>query len=463
MFIGRKKELTKLNKMYNQDTFQCAIIYGRRRVGKTFLITQFLKGKNAVYFAAEEYSSKVLLDKFSDLILKKIPSKFFNSFDSFEKAVSYLGEKSVIQRLIIVIDEFQYWAYQNKGIISALQNLIDHQLKDTKLFIILCGSYISFMEKEILGYRSPLYGRRTGQFKIEPFDFFDASLFLKGYGFENRMLSYSVLGGVPQYLRYFNVKKSLKDNIIENILDKNAFLHEEPYFLLKQALKEPAVYFSVIEAVATGYTKYNEISTKIGTDCGFYINTLIELNILKREIPAGAKKTSRKSIYKINDNFFRFWFRFVADAAALIEQEKYEILYNERIQDHLSEYAGEIFEEVCIQYLKRVNGKGMLPFTFYQIGKWWGSNKYKKKQEEIDIVALDGKENVLFAECKWRNEPVDKSTVENLVGKGRIFSCKNKYYMVFCKSGFTRGAKEYAERNLIKCLIKDQLFLNDSK
>lgn len=172
--------------------------------------------------------------------------------------------------------------------------------------------------------------------------------------------------------------KSIKENIMENILNKNSFLHEEPYFLLKQELKEPAVYFSLIEAVAKGASRYNDISTKIGMDCGFYLNSLIELQILQKEIPVGEKKTSRKSLYKVKDNLFKFWFRFLSDAKPLIEQELYEEVFDSMIEPFLSQYAGNMFEEACIQYLKKLNGKKLLPFIFFEVGRWWRSNKMKK-------------------------------------------------------------------------------------
>lgn len=447
MFIGRISEIGTLNKMYSEDRFHCAIVYGRRRVGKTYMITQFLQGRNSVYFAAEEYNHKILLDKFSAQILSKFPSQYINTFDSFEKAILYLSEQSKEQRLVLVIDEFQYWAYQNRGIISTLQNLIDHYLKESKIFLIICGSYISFMENEILVYKSPLYGRRTAQFKIEPFDFFDSALFFPQYNMEEKLLTYAVLGGIPQYLRCFSPEMSIKENIIDNLLNKNSFLYEEPYFLLKQELKEPAVYFSLIEAVAKGASKYNDISTKIGMDCGFYLNSLVELQILQKEIPVGDKKTSRKSVYKVKDNLFKFWFRFISDAKPLVEQELYEEVFNSMIEPFLSQYAGSVFEEVCIQYLKKLNGKKLLPFIFFEIGRWWGSNKIKKREEEIDILAVDNNSNALIGECKWKNEKLDMRIVKELMEKGSLLQYKSKYYVLFSKSGFSDAVITFAKEH----------------
>jgi AAA+ ATPase superfamily predicted ATPase len=332
VFIGRESELSSLNKLYNEDNFQFAVIYGRRRVGKTTLITEFCKDKPNIFFVAEEYNDKIALENFSDKILTYFDMKdFVGRFETWEKAFLYLGKQAKNERLVVVIDEFPYIVNSNKGIPSLLQNLIDHNLKDTKLFLIVCGSSMSFIEKEVLSYKSPLYGRRTAQYIIDPFDFFDSSKFFPKYSLEDKVKSYGVLGGIPQYLLKFNDSMSIEDNIKEYILSKASYLHEEPKNLLKQELREPALYNSVIEAIAVGASKLNEIATRVGEDtdkCAKYIKTLLELRILKKESPAGEEGTSRKSIYKLQDNLFRFWYRFVFHNVSLVEQEMVDYIYS---------------------------------------------------------------------------------------------------------------------------------------
>ncbi len=448
MFIGRDFELNSLNKLYEEDKFQFAVIYGRRRVGKTTLIKEFCKSKANIFYVAEEYNDKIALESFSDKILTYFDMKdFISSFESWEKAFMYLGKQAKDERLVVVIDEFPYIVNSNKSIPSLLQNLIDHHLKDTKLFLIICGSSMSFIEKEVLSYKSPLYGRRTAQFIIEPFDFFDSSKFFPKYNLEDRVKAYGALGGIPQYLLKFNDEKSIKDNIKEAFLNKSSYLYEEPKNLLKQELREPALYNSMIEAIANGSTKLNEIATKVGesTDkCAKYLRTLLELRILKKETPASEEGISRKSIYRIQDNLFKFWYRFVFDNASLVEQEMIDYVYSNKILPELNNYMGAVFEDICIEYLKRKNKKLELPFVFEKIGRWWGNNPIKKREEEIDILAIS-KQSVLFGECKWTRVPINMDVVNSLIEKSSIFSYSQKYYAFFSKSGYTEDVKSFVK------------------
>lgn len=457
MFIGREFELNSLNNLYEEDKFQFAVIYGRRRVGKTTLITEFCKNKPNIFYAAEEYNDKIALENFSDKILTYFDMKdYVSTFESWEKAFMYLGKQAKNQRLIVVIDEFPYIVNSNKSIPSLLQNLIDHHLKDTKLFLIICGSSMSFIEKEVLSYKSPLYGRRTAQFIIEPFDFFDSSRFFPKYDLEDKVRAYGVLGGIPQYLSKFNDSMSIEDNIKKYILSKASYLHEEPKNLLKQELREPAVYNSLIEAIAGGASKLNEIATRIGESsdkCAKYIKTLLELRILKKEAPVGEEGVSRKSTYRLQDNLFGFWYRFVFHNASLVEQEMVDYIYNRKISGEFNNYLGSVFEDICIQFLIRKNKKMELPFVFEKIGRWWGNNPHKKREEEIDILAIS-KQNAIFGECKWTNEVIHMDVVNSLIEKSTILNYPQKYYVFFSKSGFTKDVKEFAKGSNIIYLFK---------
>lgn len=447
MFVGRDYELNSLNKLYEENKFQLAVIYGRRRVGKTTLIKEFCKDKPNIFYVAEEYNDKIALENFSDKILTHFDMKaYISSFESWEKAFMYLGKQSKEERLIVVLDEFPYIVNSNKSIPSLLQNLIDHYLKDTKLFLIICGSSMSFIEREVLSYKSPLYGRRTAQYIIDPFDFFDSSKFFPKYNLEDCVKAYGILGGIPQYLSKFTDESNIQENIKRYILNKSSYLYEEPKNLLKQELREPALYNSIIEAIANGSTKLNEIATKVGenTDkCAKYIKTLLELRILRKETPAGEEGISRKSIYRLQDNLFKFWYRFVFDNVSLIEQEMIDHVYGEKIQPELSNYLGAVFEDICTEYLKRKNKKMELPFVFDKIGRWWGNNPIKKREEEIDILAIN-KQNALFGECKWTNSPVDMGVVNSLIEKSSILNYSQKYYIFFSKSGYTEEVRRLA-------------------
>ncbi|EGD51887.1 DUF234 DEXX-box ATPase [Thermoanaerobacter ethanolicus JW 200] len=457
MFIGREYELETLNKLYNEDKFHFIVMYWRRRVGKTTLLTEFCKDKPSIFFVAEEYNDKIALESFSDKILSYFGlGGLVSRFESWEKAFLFLAQQAKDKRLVVVIDEFPYIVNSNKSIPSLLQNLIDHHLKDTKLFLIICGSSVSFIEKEILSYKSPLYGRRTAQLIVEPFNFFESRKFFPNYDFENQVIAYGVLGGIPQYLNNFDSTKDVYENIKTKILDKASYLYEEPKLLLRQEVREPSLYNSIIEAIASGSSKLNEISTKVGVDtdkCSKYISTLIDLKILEKITPVELKDKSRKSIYKIKDNFFRFWYRFVFTNKALIEQGLIDEVLENKIKPFINEFIGEVYEEICMDYLKILNKKKKLPFIFEKIGKWWGNNPYKRREEEIDIVALD-KNNIIFGECKWQNKKVDISVLNSLIEKSALFNYQNKYYILFSKSGFTDDVINFAKNNSNVFLIE---------
>lgn len=450
MFIGREYEIETLNKLYSKEEFEFVVMYGRRRVGKTTLLSEFCNNKPAIFFVAEEYNSNLSLKNFSKQILEYFKmTDYISTFESWEKAFMFLAKQSENKQLVLVMDEFPYLVQSNNTLPSLLQNLIDHHLKATKLFIVICGSSMSFMEKEVLSYKSPLFGRRTAQMLIEPFDFYNSSKFFPKYSFVERVEAYGVIGGIPQYLEKFNEKYTIEENVKQEILDKSSYLYEEPKNLLKQELREPAVYNSIIEAIATGYTKINEISTKIGEPkdkCAKYLASLNDLHIIIKEIPIMEKENSRKTIYKVNDNLFRFYYNFIFSNKSLIEQHMGSFLYEKKIKPQFAKYLGEIFEKVCIDFLNHQNINGNLPFIFTKIGRWWGNNSKTKTQEEIDIVAIDDS-MILFGECKWRNEKIDMDVVNLLMEKGEISTFgkfEKKYYSFFSKSGFTKSVLEYS-------------------
>jgi AAA+ ATPase superfamily predicted ATPase len=463
MFVGRKYELSVLNKLYNEDSFQLVVMYGRRRVGKTTLMNEFCKNKQHIFFVAQEHNDKMSLESFSQRIfnffgLKNMPT----SFETWEKAFLFLSSNAKEQKIVVILDEFPYIVNSNKSVPSILQNLIDHHLKDTKLFFIICGSSMSFMEKEVLSYRSPLYGRRTAQMLIEPFGYHDVCTnYFKKYSSEDRLIAYGILGGVPQYLQKFKDTDSIGDNIKNVMLRKSSFLLEEPQILLKQELREPALYNSIIEVIAKGASKLNEISTGIKEEndkCAKYIKTLIELDIIKKEIPFGENESSRKSLYSIKDNMFIFWYRFVFENMSLIEQGLTDYLFDEKIEPQINHYMGLIFENVCMQFLKLKNVKRELPFVFEKIGRWWGTNNITRSQEEVDIVVAGGT-NMIIGECKWRNEKTDIQVLNRLIEKGNLFRTFEKYYALFSKRGFKDELINFAQNseNILLYSLEDIL------
>ena len=251
MFVGRDKELEELEKRYTNDKFEFIVMYGRRRVGKTRLLEEFCKNKNHIFFSAKEESKKLSLDTFSKTYNEYMQNNELRPFKDFEALFEQIYIKFKDERLIVVIDEFPYVANADKSLMSTLQHLIDHKFKDSKIFFIFCGSSISFMEYKVLAYKSPLYGRRTGQMKILPISFKDSLAYMQNFSNEDKINAYSIMGGIPHYLNTLNDKASISENITENFFNLSSFLSQEPENLIKQELREPAIYNSVIEAIAT--------------------------------------------------------------------------------------------------------------------------------------------------------------------------------------------------------------------
>lgn len=447
MFIGRERELKALDKLYKSDKFEFAVIYGRRRIGKTALINQFIGNKKAIYFMGVESNARQNLENFSKSIMEcNNGLEMETSFLSFQAALEYVFRLSESERLILVIDEYPYVARASKSLASTLQLLIDRCRDTSKLMLILCGSSMSYMEDNVLAYKAPLYGRRTAQMKILPFDFEETCRYFRHFSDEDKALIYGIAGGTPQYMLQMDDRLSVEDNIKNTYLNPVSFLYEEPTNLLKQEVREPAIYTAIISAIATGSSRMSEISGKIGENtntCSSYIKNLINLEIVQKETPYG-EKSSRKSIYSIRDNMFRFWYRFVLNHISMIEHGATDLVYK-RIEPHLSDYMGKIFEEICRQYLWKQLLSGKLPIEFSSLGRWWGNDSIQKNQAEIDIMGEQDKNTALFGECKWTNEKVDAGVLEPLVKRSQIFSYKNVYLYLFSKSGFTKGCMDKAK------------------
>ena len=448
MFIGRERELLILNSRYSSEKFEFAVIYGRRRVGKTALINEFCKDKKAIFFTGVETNESQNLENLSTSIVEYNTTMPKGAkFSSFQLALEYIFELAKTERIILVLDEYPYVARASKSLTSTLQYLIDKNKEKSKLFLILCGSSMSYMEDEVLAYKSPLYGRRTAQLKVEPFDFFESSLFFKKFSNEDKALAYGMIGGTPQYLLQINENVSIEQNIKEMFLNQSSFLFEEPNNLLKQEVREPSIYNAIITAIATGCTKLNEIANRILEEtsvCSMYIKNLLNLGLVKKETPYG-EKSSRKTLYFIEDNMFCFWYRFILENMALISRGAIDLAYA-HIAPELSTYMGAIFEQICAQYLWKLLLAGKSPVRFKDLGRWWGTNPKTKAQEEIDIMGEQDKNTALFAECKWTNEKVDLGVLETLVKRSELFNYKTKYYYLFSKSGFTKGCADRAKK-----------------
>ena len=448
MFIGRERELNSLEKLYASDKFEFAVIYGRRRVGKTALINHFIRNKKAIYFMGVESNDKQNLENFSKNILEYgVGIQADTAFLSFQAALEYVFQLAEKERLILAIDEYPYVARSSRSLASTLQLLIDKYKENSKLMLILCGSSMSYMEDHVLAYKAPLYGRRTAQMKMQPFDFADACRYFKNFSDEDKALIYGIVGGTPQYLLQMDDKLSIEENIKNTFLNPTSSLFEEPENLLKQEVREPALYNAIITAIATGSARMAEISTKVGAEtsvCAAYLKNLLALGLVQKETPYG-EKASRKSIYAIDDNMFRFWYRFVPENYSIISRGASEIAYK-RMEPHLSDYMGKVFEEICKQYLWKLLLKGQSPVEFGELGRWWGTDPFTHSQTEIDIMGEQDINTALFGECKWTNERVDTGVLETLAKRGQLFHYGKIYLVLFAKRGFTKGCVDMANR-----------------
>ena len=460
MFIGRTKELATLEKAWGKNEFQFLVMYGRCRVGKSMLLTHFAENKHGIYHLAQETSPKIALEQFSKSV-EKFTGQIGLNFSSWEEALESIAAIAESRRIFLIIDEFPYLAESDTSLLSLMQNYIDTKLKNKSLLLILCGSTVSFMEREVLGVKSPLFGRRTGQMRIEPFDYLTGSLFVPNFSNSDKAMTYYVFGGTPHYLAKLDDSRSLAENIIENVLDSHSYLYDEPTLLLKQELREPAIYNAVIEAIASGSSRLNDISTRIGEDiskCGKYLKTLIDLGVVLRQTPIGSKPGAKKTLYSLSDPFFSFWYTFVFPHRTRLMRDSPELIYEEEISRDINQYAGRLFERICEEFLQILNSRRELPFVFRDIGRWWGTCPKTKSQVEIDLVAYGRDNEVLVGECKWTNDLIDMQSVNNFLEKCNTLPNSKKHYVMFSKSGYTKAVIEKAQQQDVLLFELDDLF-----
>ncbi|MCD8129814.1 MAG: ATP-binding protein [Lachnospiraceae bacterium] len=442
-FYCREEELEKLNARYEDNDFECIIIYGRRRVGKTALINEFCKDKPTIFFSALNTTGQENLESLSKAIMSyerpdAVLSPTFRDYDSALDEITLLSED---KRIVFVIDEYPYLAKAKPAISAMLQHLIDHKWSHSKLYLILCGSSMSFMENQVLGQESPLYGRRTAQFKIIPLDYRETAVFHPERSPEENALIYGITGGVPHYINKLNVKTTIDEALLRNLFDRSSYLYEEPSNLLKQELREPALYNAIIAAIAQGASHLNEIVTKTGepsSTCTIYLKSLIDLGIIKKETPI-TEKPGKRTIYLLSDSFFRFWYRFVPSNINAIDSGRIRNTYQKAVKADFPDFMGITFEKMCQDYLLYYEEN--LPIDLKEIGQWWGTDSKTKKQVQIDIIGTPASGNeYIIGSCKYRNEKTGMDELELLREYASIFGKGTRYhYYIFSKGGFTEG------------------------
>ncbi|KAF5412730.1 MAG: hypothetical protein C5S43_01390 [Candidatus Methanocomedens sp.] len=449
-FVDRNAELAFLEDAYSTDKSQMIVVYGRRRVGKTCLLQKFIKNKKHIYFLCTKGNETEQIRILSGFIAENMDDAALalSPFSDWDSLFRYLHKKIGHEHFVLVIDEFPYLINANSAVTSIFQKYWDEYLSGTKLMLVLCGSSISMMEREVLAHRSPLFGRRSGQWKVEPMDFEDVlEFFPTQTDMEEAIRNYSITGGIPFYLMELDLGKKAVDNIFENVAKKGRMLYEEGEFLIREELREPLTYFSILRALSAGSTKQAQIADKIGmasTALPRYLSTLERLGFIEKRTPVTEYSRSKKTVYKIKDHFVNFWFRFIYPYKTYIEEGNYS-RFKEVLDRDFNNHVSFVFEDVCRDFLSKQTIQGRLPFGFLKIGMWYGhlrdTTTGERKEMEIDIVALnDDTCEIAFIECKWKSlgENEALTILNNLINKSESVQWNNnsrsEYFGLFAKS-----------------------------
>jgi hypothetical protein len=453
-FVDRVAELDCLEKQYNMNASSMVIVYGRRRVGKTATLSHFLEShKNAIYFLATEESERQNLKAFKDQVAEFTNNAILKAANVdwltvFRALIDYKTES----KKIIVMDEFQHIGQSNSAFPSIMQKVWDTILKDANIMLILCGSLITSMKAQTLDYDSPLYGRRTAQIRMQQVPFKYYGEFYDGKSQDELLPFYAVTGGVPKYIETFKGYDDIYLAIEQNILNRQSYLYEEPYFLLQKEVTEIGSYFSLIKAIAMGNHKLSEIARYLEikqTGLTKYLKVLSDLDLIEREVPVTENnpEKSKSGLYRIKDNYIAFWFKFVYPYRAYLEKGEDKYVLSQIKKGFVQNYASFIYEDVCREKMWELASSDTWDFRFERLGRYWGA-----KTGEIDIVAIDtvGK-NIILGECKYTDTPKGLGVLHKLQEKAdeikALTGAKNVCYIIFSKAGFTQGLVDEAQNN----------------
>jgi len=457
-FRGRVSELNSLQKKFDTDGFQMIVLYGRRRIGKTELMNEFMRRQSCkcISFTAVEQSEKELLSIMTETILNALAPDMIGmvEFQSFEKLFEYIANKSFKERIVFFIDEYPYLAKQCPYIQTVLQKMIDKKWNNTKLFFVICGSIIAFMKDEVLAETAPLHGRATAELKLHPFNYRETAEFVQGYSLEEKAIVYGLTDGVAKYLEQFDDKKTLERNIIDEYFSFGGYFTEEQVKTVVTSEKQsPSLYNSIVSAIATGHTRNSEIAGYVGMDDITYpLKMLQKAEIIERRV-------AKAPYYVINDTMLAFWFKYVNRAISLINVGKGERYYLDFVSNQIHDFMGNVFEKMCKEFLLLKSGDDIYPMIT-EVGNYQKTildDERKRKQIEIDILGKAGKDVLIIGECKFRNEKVDKGDLVNFVEKARYIKSEKTLLCMFSLSGYTEYVRENSEGILL--LTIDDLYL----
>ena len=464
-FIGREIELQALEDAYKKDDFQMAVIYGRRRIGKTTLLRQFCQGKKSVFFTAIKSTAQRNIDLFSKCVLNALaPEMRLSSFQSFDALCSFLGQQSSNERVIVVIDELPYMAKKDDSITSTLQKHIDEEWQFGKMFFIICGSSVSFMEDEVLSENSPLFGRRTMQIRLSAFHYDTTAQFLPSWPVIDQAIAYGITGGIAKYLSLLEERKTLDENIISLFFSKTGYLYEEADNLLTQEFRDVDGYSRVIETIAAGSNQVQEIADKSGISAQnvlHLLKNLVETGIVERQQAITEEHNKKKVQYVLSDEMLRFWYRFIPDAMEAIEIGKGDLYYYQNVKPNLYSFMGHVFEKMCRQYTLEAGITGKFQCTITRVGTWWGTNPEKKTETDIDVVGLNpGNKQAIIGECKFRHEITDKKAYDSLVERHALLHQNYRVvqYLIFSASGFSDWIIAESKKGSLRCISLEEMY-----
>lgn len=468
-FINRVSELAWLESCYKKadDSGQLLIIYGKRRVGKTELVTQFLRGKPSIYYVAnrttkiEQLASatQVFSTGLGDTFMA--PAGLASWRDFFDYLIQKVENRKDAEPLVLVFDEYPYLAESEAGTSSFFQYGWDMGLKDQRVLLIVMGSSIAMMQKHALVKSTPLYGRRTGQWLVEPFGFTETQNFYPNSSFENSFSLYAISGGIPAYASIFDGQKSLKDNILTYIFPEGSYLSIEPELLLSDDFADPRTYVSILQAIGLGRTKFSQILQNSGMPASalpVYLQNLQALKLIKRETPVtdALRFNSKNSTYSLSDMFLRFYFSFILPNSSLIKSKAYEAVFKTK-GEVLRQLVAKSYEDATGEFVREATKIGVLPH-FELMGRWWD------KETEIDLVGLNQETNsILFVETKWSNKLVGVEVLLDLKEKskrvGRGKTGRTEYFGLVSKNGFSQELKSLAKKKGVVLIEENRVMV----
>lgn len=471
MFIGRERELASLSEFYDKDGIGMTVIYGRRRIGKSTLIAEFVKDKKTIFYTATKVGKNRNLELFSKQVLEVImPGIEDINFNTTEAVFDFIDKNIGDDKIILVIDELPYWAEKDEALLSVLQKYIDTVWSDKNLKVILCGSALSFMENKVLSEKSPLFGRRDSQIKLEAFNYLDAAKFVRGYSTEDKAICYGITGGVAKYLSMIDPKKSIDENIIKLFFRTDGYLYDETRNLLTQEFSDISLVNNIVEQIASGENVLNIIAAKIGEKeqtVLYSLDKLINVGLVEKKKCITDEKNKKKTQYILKDYMFKFWYEFIPKATSVIEMGQGEVYYQKVVRPMLHSFMGSVFEEMCRYYSLMKGIAGEYGCFVTSVGTWWGvenitdkDGQVRSQSADIDVVALSEiDKKVVIGECKFKNEKIDKGVYDTLVRRGKLITSKYELtkYIFFSLSGYTDWFDALVDEDVI-LLTLDSLY-----